>query len=206
MANNMFNVIDHGAAADGKTDCTAAFQKALDEAGKVSGAVIVPPGEYLCGQLIMRPYTSIEGYPAWGYFKQGGSVIKLNAAGSKCLLDITGAKGVTIKGLCLEGGELGVGVHGIMADKADFDGGEDTVRIEDCRVAHFTGDGVHLFKIWVFSIRHSMIGFNHGSGLYFTGWDGFLLDNWFSGNKGCGIFGDAPNASIMVTANRVEWN
>ena len=31
---NRFNILDFGAKADGKTDCTLAIQQALDEAGK----------------------------------------------------------------------------------------------------------------------------------------------------------------------------
>jgi hypothetical protein len=38
------------------------------------------------------------------------------------------------------------------------------------------------------------------------GWDGFLGDNWFSGNQGAGFAARDENASVTFTANRVEWN
>jgi len=40
------NVLDFGAVADGKTDCTKAFQDALDEAGKRGNPVYAPAGHY----------------------------------------------------------------------------------------------------------------------------------------------------------------
>jgi hypothetical protein len=45
-SKQLVNVLDHGAKADGKTDNTAAFKAALDEAGKAGGTVYVPAGLY----------------------------------------------------------------------------------------------------------------------------------------------------------------
>jgi hypothetical protein len=42
-----WNVLEAGAQPDGKTDCTAVFQKLLDQAGKAGGGVVdVPAGQY----------------------------------------------------------------------------------------------------------------------------------------------------------------
>jgi hypothetical protein len=38
------------------------------------------------------------------------------------------------------------------------------------------------------------------------GWDGFILDNWFSGNGKAGYAAPGPNASVTMTGNRIEWN
>jgi len=47
-----FNILDYGAAADGKTLCTDAFYKAIDAAGSAGGGTIyVPAGRFLTGPL-----------------------------------------------------------------------------------------------------------------------------------------------------------
>ena len=58
---NVFDITDFGAIADNKTDSTQAIQRAIDEAEKVQGKVFVPAGKYLCGQLTMKPFVTIEG-------------------------------------------------------------------------------------------------------------------------------------------------
>ena len=46
---NEFDISSFGAVGDGKTDCTAAIQAALDAAAPVEGCVRVPSGAFLCG-------------------------------------------------------------------------------------------------------------------------------------------------------------
>ena len=119
---------------------------------------------------------------------------------------MTGAIGATIEGLCLDGDHLGEGIDGVLVDKPDYGKEEDAWRIERCRIARFSGDGVHLGRIWCFSIRHCMICFNKGNGLRVRGWDGFVLDNWLCGNRSAGYGAYDENASITMTGNRIEWN
>ncbi|HOU09905.1 MAG TPA: right-handed parallel beta-helix repeat-containing protein [Clostridiales bacterium] len=205
---NVFDITDFGAVGDKAADCTEAIQQALDKAGETGGAVVVPPGNYLCGMLRVPKGVALTGTHAWSFGRNGGSILTLNRADVPCMLDLTGAFGCTVKGLCLAGEQLGEGIHGIMVRHGEYNGGgeEDTTTIEDCRVGSFSGDGVHLDRIWCFSVRHSMLCFNTGHGLYINGWDGFILDNWMSGNGGAGIFADKVAASLTMTGNRVEWN
>ncbi len=58
-----WNVMDAGASGDGQTDCTAIFQKLLDEAGKAGGgAVQVPAGRYrINGNLSVPANVTLEG-------------------------------------------------------------------------------------------------------------------------------------------------
>ena len=205
---NVFDITTFGAVGDGKTDCTGAIQTALDRAGEVGGCVTVPPGVYLTGELHMRAHTRLEGKSAWSFRSDGLSTFRLNDENATCLLDITGAFGATVMGISMDGVKLGSNIHGVYLYWEKYNGGaeEDTPTIEDCRIGNFTGDGVHLEHIWCFSVRHSMLHRNDGSGLYIDGWDGFLIDNWFTANKKSGILGGPCLASVTATGNRVEWN
>ncbi len=205
---NIFDITTYGAVGDGVTDCTAAIQKAINDAAGVEGVVVVPPGRYLTGELKMGIRTRLEGYSGWNYRADGLSTLILKDAHAKCLLDITGAFGCTVSGICLDGGDLGENIHGIYLYWERYNGGaeEDTPTIDDCRIGRFSGNGVHLEHIWCFSIRHSMLHNNRGCGLYIDGWDAFILDNWFSGNHNTGMLGGPIAESITASGNRVEWN
>jgi len=202
---DFFNVRQFGAKGDGKTDDTKAIQKTIDAAAETGGAVFLPPSEYACSELHLRARIGLIGVPAWDYHVGGGSVLKLADDKAASLLNITGASGATIDGLSLMGGKLGTEIHGILLNKPDPGKQEDAFRIERCQVNGFTGDGIRLMHVWCFSIRQSMIAYCHGDGVRCVGWDGFLMDNWFSGNGGAG-FGGRDCAAITLTGNRIEWN
>ena len=205
---NVFDITAYGAVGDGMTDCTAAIQAALDDAAKTEGKVVVPPGKYFTGRLKMGVRTRLEGASAWNFRADGLSTFLLNDPDAVCMLDITGAFGCSVAGMCFDGRGLGRNVHGIYLYWERYNGGseEDTPTIDDCRVGNFSGDGVHLEHIWCFSVRHSMLHRNGGCGLYIDGWDAFIIDNWFTGNRHSGILGGPCTASVTATGNRVEWN
>jgi hypothetical protein len=195
-----------GAAGDGKTDDTQAIQRAIDAAGETSGGVFIPPGVYLTNELHVRAGIAVIGVAAWNYSGPGGSVLRLAKGDSTCLLNMTDARGSSVEGLALDGRDLGTNVHGILLNRRAFAKHEDGFRIERCQVARFSGDGANLACAWCFSVRHCMLAFNKGDGLNLRGWDGFIIDNWFSGNRRAGFAARQENASITFTANRVEWN
>jgi len=195
-----------GAKGDGKTDDTRAIQRAVDAAAEHGGAVFFPPGSYLSGEIRLLPGVAMVGVPSWNYHTGGGTTLKLIDAKSSCLLNITGAWGATIDGLSFDGGGLGKNIHGIFLNKPDYGKREDCFRIERCQVMRFTGDGLNLTRAWCFSVRHSMLAYNHGDGLRLRGWDGFLMDNWFSGNGRAGFGAREENSSVTMTGNRIEWN
>lgn len=70
-SQNLLDARHLGAAGDGKTDDTVALQHAIDTAAANSGALFIPPGEYLTRELHMRPGVALIGVPAWNYSGPG---------------------------------------------------------------------------------------------------------------------------------------
>ena len=207
--DTVFNVRDFGAKGDGKTSDTAAIQAALDAAGKVSGTVWFPAGVYPCHALKAPAHVTLKADPAWIFRKDlKGAVLLLDAPSASCLLDITAAYGVHVHGLLLQGiRKTPAPVHGIFLNNATkFSPCEDTLVVEDTKVQGFSGHGIYLKRVWLFIIRHSQCYHNEGSGVMIHGWDGFVTDNQFSGNGGHGFGTEECGATVMFTANRVEWN
>ncbi|MGO8679242.1 MAG: right-handed parallel beta-helix repeat-containing protein [Limisphaerales bacterium] len=207
-AATVFNVADFGAKGDGKTSDSEAIQKALDAAGAVSGTVYLPAGRYPCHDLKVHAHTTVLAEPQWGYSGEGGAMLVLDSDEADCLLNITGAYGVHLHGLFLRGRrEARKAIHGVFLNNDQkYSPHEDAIVIDDCKVERFSGHGVHLLRIWVFIIRHSIFQGNRGCGVQITGWDGFVTDNQFSGNGSHGFACESVGATVMFTANRVEWN
>lgn len=56
-----FSVTDFGAAGDGKTLDTPSIQKAIDAAARAGGGtVVVPPGRFLTGTILLRSHVTLE--------------------------------------------------------------------------------------------------------------------------------------------------
>ena len=206
--SSVFNVRDFGAKGDGQTPDSAAIQQALDAAGQAGGTTYFPAGRYLCHDLKVHPHTTVLAEPQWGYRGDAGAMLILDSDEADCLLNITGAFGVHLRGLFLQGRrEARKPIHGVFLNNAEkYSPKEDAVVIDDCKVERFSGHGVHLLRIWLFIIRHSLMQANRGCGVQITGWDGFVTDNQFSGNGSHGFGCESVGATVMFTANRVEWN
>ena len=151
-AREIVDVRKFGAAGDGKTDDTAALQKAIDTAAEKTVAVLVPPGVYMTRELHVREGVALTGVAGWNYSFGGGSVLRLLGTDSACLLDLTEARGATLQGLSLDGGGLGTNVHGIATKRSGYGKHEDGFRIDTCQVARFSGSGMNLNKVWAFSV------------------------------------------------------
>ena len=199
------------AKGDGVADDTAAFQQAIDEAHETGESVYISEGKYICGELAVRPEVSIKADHSWSYRSErpGRAVIYQRDESQACIFDLTGGNGATLDGLSLVG--LGKGsCVGILTRKKeggqDYGQEEDAYRIENCRVIRFGSHAVFLDFVWCFSVRHCMFAYCGGDGLAINGWDGFVIDNWFSGNSGAGFGSQGPNAAVTMTGNRIEWN
>jgi hypothetical protein len=58
---NPFSVLNFGAVADGSSDNTAAFQKAIDAASVSGGTVVVPAGKYILAGSLYLEGVSLQG-------------------------------------------------------------------------------------------------------------------------------------------------
>jgi len=87
-----------------------------------------------------------------------------------------------LHGLSLEDGKFGSSTHGIATKRTGYGKHEDSFRIDTCQLAHFSASGMDLNKVWAFNVRHCEMMANRGDGITLHSWDGFLLDNWFSGD------------------------
>ncbi len=56
----LFDVREYGAAGDGRTLDTAAFQSAVDEASAAGGTVVVPAGDYVIGTVHLKSHVTLE--------------------------------------------------------------------------------------------------------------------------------------------------
>ena len=203
-----FDVRTLGAAGNGTADDTNAIQRAIECAAKVNGVVLIPPGRYLCGKLQLLPGIEIRGSANFSFRNSHGTILQLRDDDSTALLDLTNAYGAKVTGLCLvgRGFQEPKTAHGIIIDKPDYGTQEDAPCIDNCRIENFSGDGIHLERIWCFTIRHCHLFKNGGCGIRVRGWDGFVQDNWMSGNLGAGYGAYEENASVTLTGNRIEWN
>ena len=204
-----FNVRDFGAKGDGKSSDTEAIQRAIDAAGKVEGTVWFPAGIYPCHSLKVPPYVTLLADPVWIFHtEKRGAVLQLDDEDADCLINITGAFGVRIHGLVVCGiPSAKKEIHGIYLNNTEkWSEKEDTIVIDDTKVMNFSGHGVFFRRVWLFIVRHSHFMSNKGDGIRMLGWDGFVTDNQFSGNGGNGFGCDDCGATVMFTANRVEWN
>ncbi len=223
------NIKDFGAKGDGESDDTQALLDAIQEAVKSEGTIYFPTGEYCIHPVKLPSHITLMGNSAWSYANKdrkdpdfaGRTTITALSGDARALFDLGGERGTRILGLTLNGKRLGESMHGIYARNVGCD---QHICIEDCRINNFSGSGIRLEKTWVFSVRRCIVMSNGEHGIDCTsGYDGWIIDCQLTANKGAGLFarGSAPEdmdeeekqaikffgtASIMVTANRVEWN
>jgi parallel beta-helix repeat protein len=223
------NVKDFGAVGDGETDDTKAVLTAIKEAQINEGTIYFPHGNYAIHPIKVPSHVTLLGYSAWSYenkdktdkYFEGKTTISALSGDARALLDLGDSRGTRILGLTLDGKDLGKSMHGVYARNA---GCEQYICIEDCRINHFSGSGIRLERCWVFSVRKCLIMFNGEHGIDATsGYDGWIIDCQLTANGGNGLFARGSalenmpqqekdalkffgTASIMVTANRIEWN
>ena len=82
MATNYISIVEFGAVSDGKTDNTAAIQKALDAAASSGMAVYIPAGTFR--------HTGVLKANGVDIFGDGRELGPCCAAGTKQMLQLSG--------------------------------------------------------------------------------------------------------------------
>lgn len=136
-----FIVAGPGIDPTGATDSSAAIQAILTAAGAVKGRVIFPRGKYLCDNLSIPAYVTVEGF-AGGQYRFGagaaadGGTVLLHKAGATNPLVIINGGAVTVRNVLLHGNDApGTGLriaHGFEA------------RLDTVRVAYVAGCGIDI--------------------------------------------------------------
>ncbi|MFI3206676.1 MAG: glycosyl hydrolase family 28-related protein, partial [Clostridia bacterium] len=226
------NVKTFGAKGDGITNDTKAVLSAIQNAVDETGVVFFPPGHYMIEPMELPSHITLMGNSAWGYLGrtdkdgnsldagfQGRTIISPVHGDARAMFDLCGKCGTRIIGLTLDGKSLGKNMHGVYTHNI---GTELHICVEDCRIEKFSGSGIRLDRAWVFSVRRCLIANNGEHGIDSTsGYDGWIIDNQLTGNKGAGLYASGEKiegkdefnrpiftgmATVMVTANRIEWN
>jgi hypothetical protein len=129
------NVREYGVAGDGETCDTKAIQAALDACDSAGGGtVVIPPGTYLCGCVVIPSHVTIE--IEAGATVQGSSRPEDYAGGASVIFYAREAERIAIVGRgTIRGiGEADLGRRPNTDDKAnwpEFRAG--IIRIENCR-------------------------------------------------------------------------
>lgn len=194
------SVLDTGAVGDGRTDDTAALQRALDEAGP-GDVVVLPAGRSFAHDDVVR--VRRDGVTLTG----GGTLVATEAARSTLWVE---ADGVTVSGITLEGG------GGERGHSWDDTGlllkGTTGVVVDGVTVRDATSAGVFVDGSSGFTLRGVVVEDSRADGIHITGGsaDGALVDPVVrrSGDDGIAVVSyrdvETPVTGITVTSPRVE--
>lgn len=120
---HIVNVKDYGAVADGVTDDTAAFQAAIDHVNGLTngGQVIVPPGNYVCANVILKSNVRIVGWVGGVGMYGVGFAPRLTMTGSGWILDTAAAQvvNVAVIGISFQGGGSAANDGGIRFQSSE---------------------------------------------------------------------------------------
>jgi len=150
-SSNCVSILDFGAVGDGKTPNTSAIQEALDTvSARGGGEVVVPPGQFLTGSLVMKSRTTL-------HLESGAVLVGSNSKGDypivtarwegietnchRALIWAEQAEGLTITGSgTIEGGSA----VGRLRDPR----GPAVVELVECRNVHVKGVKLKSTRMW----------------------------------------------------------
>ena len=199
------SVADFGADPTGSADASAAFQAAIDlVAARGGGTVAVPAGQFLVGELVLRPKTYLVGAARFSYgaarFLSPSVLVRRPGARNVLHAERTVALGLEMLELDgnAQGGDAGNGLE--LADCG-------SILVRQCKFTRFavgietfpeagsrySGD-LHVVKTM---FRNNRIGLRLGQDSQVEGSD-------FSANTRCGAYVNAGQARLLGC--RFEWH
>lgn len=146
-AGPVFDVKKFGASGDGKTDDTAAIQRAIDQAVAAGGGTVtVPAGVYLVNPVAHANVGIRLGSHVTLAFRRGAILKAIaNSSGNYALISVEGTQDATIKGgLLLGDRDSHTGTTGEWGNGVQINGGSSNIKIIGTVVRNCWGDGFYI--------------------------------------------------------------
>lgn len=186
------DVVQFGLRPGIPDDQSTILQRAVDAAARARFPLILPPGDFVAGDIRLPPHAKIVGI-------RGATRIRLSRGGSIFVSE--GADNLDLSGLVLDGGrktkERGL-VH-LSRGKS--------IRISDCEIADAGGNGIFLEQIGG-AVSGCTISGSEDVAIHSLDARGLsLIGNTIraSGNAGIQIWRSAPgDDGTLVADNRIE--
>lgn len=158
MSQASIIVTAFGAKGDGRTDSSAAFQKAIDSLTS-GGEILVPAGTYIIKNVVIKSNIKLFGEGA-------ASVLKLPANGKVWdMVLITGgnvrAENVVISDLTIDGSADKIGLKDVQMHGIDVQGGSKNVTITRVYFQNMCGDGIRTTEDGSLKIIPQYLSFDH---------------------------------------------
>jgi uncharacterized secreted repeat protein (TIGR03808 family) len=118
-----------GVRAGSHDDQSKALQRAIDQAAQKKMPLWLPPGVYRAGALKLPAGVQITG---------ARGATRLQLASSTPLFHAPSAENVTLNGLVMDGGKIGLPENGALLE---FNGGRD-LHVNDCEIINAGGNGI----------------------------------------------------------------
>ncbi len=195
MPCDWLNVRDYGAAGDGVTDDTAAFQAAVDAAATGdAGVVVIPARTYMLGQLRMKTGVVLQG-------SGHRTVLKALPGSTDHLLVVDGdtVANTRVRQLILDGNvaNQAAAIDAIHYDQGTQGAGTENHVFEDLLVRNWSGNGVSLLLNANGTLLLRVVClYCDGHGIYTSSPDVAMIGT-VSGQSGLGgVYLDASNCRL----------